>query len=216
MSRKHRPTSSPRRQGQRPPVKVPWWNRPLVWVGGVLSALALGIAGTFGSGLGQKLLTTIFGGGSSSTSAPPPTSGHKYCAAVVAPSGFVLSSYCSGQHAEGSAFPLGFSPPAENTVPLITIYQDDSYRSAALTFYGTDGQCDDIGYKLRDTRPIDDHGGSWGGSSWQSYGSCRRITLYYGSGLTGKNSYTYRQDVQEAAQIGSGLDNHVESIWVRY
>lgn len=61
MSRKRRPTSSKRRQDQRRPAKVPRWNRPLVWVGGLVSALALGVAGAFGSGLGQNLFSTAVG-----------------------------------------------------------------------------------------------------------------------------------------------------------
>jgi hypothetical protein len=61
MSRKRRSTSARPRPAKRPPVKVPWWKRPLVWVGSVLSALALGVAGAFGSGLGQSLFSTAAG-----------------------------------------------------------------------------------------------------------------------------------------------------------
>jgi len=61
MSSKRRKTSPRRHRDQPPLVKVPWWKRPLVWVGGVLSALALGAAGAFGAGLGQSLFSTTAG-----------------------------------------------------------------------------------------------------------------------------------------------------------
>ena len=61
MSSKRRTTSPQRRRNQSPLAKAPWWKRPLVWVGGVLSALALGAAGAFGAGLGQSLFSTTAG-----------------------------------------------------------------------------------------------------------------------------------------------------------
>lgn len=211
MSRKYRPTSSQRRQGQRPPAKVPWWNRPFVWVGGVLSALAIGTAGTFGSGLGKSLAPKV---GLTHASTSAPASGYKYCATVIAASSIVATA-CSDQHANDNAFlPAGFSPAA-GTVPLITIYQHDNYRGAALTFYDTHQQCNYGGYRLSDTLPVDDFSGDWGASSWRAYSSCWRTTLYYGPDQTG-NSYTYPQGVWEAAYIGSGLGSHIGSVWVRY
>lgn len=68
MSRKKRPANAQRRQQPQPSVRVPWWKRPLVWVGGLVTAIALGIAGSFGSGLGQDLFSSTVGQSSSAAS----------------------------------------------------------------------------------------------------------------------------------------------------
>lgn len=60
MSRKRRSGTAKRTTNrQQPPTRSPWWKRPLVWVGGVATALAVGAAAAFGTGLGQSLFSAV-------------------------------------------------------------------------------------------------------------------------------------------------------------
>ena len=69
MSRKRRSAAAKQRRSPRPQAKTPWWKRPpVIWTGGVVSALILGAAGAFGSGLGQSLFSGAAGQLESSSS----------------------------------------------------------------------------------------------------------------------------------------------------
>jgi hypothetical protein len=61
MSRKRRPIAVQRPRQRRQPARVPWWKRPLVWVGGLATAIAAGTAGAFGTGFGQDLFSETVG-----------------------------------------------------------------------------------------------------------------------------------------------------------
>jgi hypothetical protein len=77
VARKTRTAAAKRTSSRRrpdPPKPSPWWKRPLVWVGGLASALVVAAAVAFGTGLGQSLFSIVNGassGPAAAASGPP-------------------------------------------------------------------------------------------------------------------------------------------------
>lgn len=111
------------------------------------------------------------------------------------------------------------SPAATASTPAVTSsqgstaiwtgYEYPDYKGRSWTFYA-DARCDANGFAF-DTSRI-----GWGIRSWKAHAGCWRTTVYYDSRPSGNLSYAYSQGWYEASQIGSGLDDHVWSVWTRY
>ena len=97
---------------------------------------------------------------------------------------------------------------------IFTVYQYTEYKGQHLQFSATAPCSSSQSWDINDVRPSD-HGMDWGASSWKAGNSCWNTTIYYGTDETG-SYYTYQQGVYEAAEIGSGFDNHVWSAFERY
>lgn len=112
MSSKRRSGTAKRTTSRKqPPSRSPWWKRPLVWVGGVATALAVGAAAAFGTGLGQSLFSAV-------QDAPGSTS-----AAVVSGPPVVIDSVDSSDRSDFSyVFPQGLilSPPQLESLNRLT------------------------------------------------------------------------------------------------
>lgn len=161
-------------------------------------------------------------------SAAPAPAKHVYCVVTLAPlaPGQVpsptnhVASRVTGRACSDQPARVGFQPQGSSAPPggylLITVYQYTNYQGSALQFRGTQ-PCNSSngGFAIADTRPSDNGAGNWGASSWLASNNCWLTSLYYDYNWGGE-SYTYPQGVYEAGQIGSGLDNHVWSIYTRY
>jgi hypothetical protein len=182
--------------------------RKLITAGAIAASVALGSA--------------VPAGAASATSAP--AGGHaqrEYCAIEIMPvqpgqpASRAVSRTCSDRHAKGSDLPLGL-PAASAHYDIITFYQFTNYQGNVLDFYST-APCSASGsfYTIDDTRPSDNHAGSWGISSWQAHSNCWHTEIFYGYNL-GTPGYLYAQGVWEAGYIGAPWDNHVWSAATGY
>lgn len=137
---------------------------------------------------------------------------HEYCATLLATlqphqtTSRVISQKCSDQHVPGTDRPVGFVVPVGG-MRIWTGYQYTNYKGLHWSYWAKQ-PCDNKGYKFTSRQD------GWGISSWQAHAGCWHTTIYYDIGQQGR-SYSYRQGVWEAGQIGSGFDNHVWSVWTR-
>jgi hypothetical protein len=129
----------------------------------------------------------------------------------------VLSHACSNDPAKVgfimSPDSAAVSPDAQ--VVIWTGYQYTDYKGAQVQFKGPDACSANIGYPIRDSRPVDNGAGNWGISSWHAWASCWYTEIFTEQDFLG-SEYIYKQGMFEAAQIGAPFDDHVWSVYTGY